>query len=344
MSAVKKVRVLVADNSVVDLERIVALLRSDPGMDVVGAVSHGTGLVNTIRTSLPDIVVLGINLSNVGALEAIKEIMIEAPTPIVIVSDDSDSGQVDASILALRAGALAVAARPPRQDAAGAITQRFLATISSMAQVKVVRHWRSPTRVRATALMPPDTPPTKIVAIAASTGGPAALQHLLSELPADFAPPLLIVQHIATGFVDGLVAWLNAVCSLKVKLAAHGEPLRAHTVYLAPDSYHLGVGSKFRIALSPAEPIDGFRPSATFLFESVAKAFGAASTHVILTGMGQDGVAGLRSARAAGAKVIAQDEASSVVFGMPGAAISAGVVNSVVPLASVAREILAATR
>jgi two-component system chemotaxis response regulator CheB len=138
-----------------------------------------------------------------------------------------------------------------------------------------------------------------------------------------------------------LVTWLNSVCSLKVKLASDGEPLAPHMVYVAPDDRHLGVSGRSRIQLSRAAPIGGFRPSATFLFESVTKAFGAASAHVILTGMGQDGLPGLRQAHAAGARVVAQDEGTSVVFGMPGAAVEAGVADRVVPLSAIAAELLA---
>jgi two-component system chemotaxis response regulator CheB len=182
--------------------------------------------------------------------------------------------------------------------------------------------------------------PTSIVAVAASTGGPAALQQILSELPADFCLPILVVQHIGSGFVDGLVEWLNSVCSLHVKRATDGELLSPHTVYVAPDDKHLGVSGRSRIVLSQAGQIDGFRPSATFLFESVARAFGASAVHVILTGMGRDGVAGLQVARQCQGTILAQDQASSVVFGMPGAAIDAGLADCVLPLPSIADQLI----
>ena len=174
--------------------------------------------------------------------------------------------------------------------------------------------------------------PAKVIAIAASTGGPAALQLVLAELPSDFPVPILVVQHIASGFVDGLVNWLDGVCSVKVKLAVDNEPLAPHTVYVAPDNAHLGVSGRTRIKLSHVEPVAGFRPSATYLFESVAEAFRSSAVYVILTGMGQDGVAGLAAARGLGGKIFAQDQASSVVFGMPGAAVQAGVVDQVMSL------------
>ncbi len=163
-------------------------------------------------------------------------------------------------------------------------------------------------------------------------------------MPATFPAPILVVQHIGKGFVDGLVTWLNTVSSLKVRVAAAGEPIMPHTVYVAPDDAHLGVVDRGRIGLSRSEPIGGFRPSATYLFEQVARVFGPSATHVILTGMGQDGVAGLKVAVETGGRVIAQDEASSVVFGMPGAAVAAGVVDKVLPLAAIGGELLQITQ
>jgi two-component system chemotaxis response regulator CheB len=339
-----KIRVLIADGSVVERERMATALRRDSAIDVVGEIARSGSLVDAVKQLRPDVIALGIHLPPAGGFEATKEIMIEAPTPVVVVSDGDDSEQVQASILALRAGALAAVARPlpSHNGEVVSLEQKFVATVKSMAGVKVVRRWREQARPVIQKSLPRVAEQPRIVAIAASTGGPAALQAVLSELPAGFPAPILVVQHIACGFVDGLVTWLNSVCSLKVKLAADGEPLVPHMVYVAPDDQHLGVSGRSRILLSRAAPIGGFRPSATFLYESVARAFGAASAHVILTGMGQDGLPGLRQAHAAGARVVAQDEGTSVVFGMPGAAVEAGIADRIVPLSAVAAEILAA--
>jgi two-component system chemotaxis response regulator CheB len=227
-------------------------------------------------------------------------------------------------------------------DVSGSAGARLVATVKAMSEVKVVRRWREGSRPWAAAPQSAAAieAPTKIVAVAASTGGPAALQQILSELPADFCLPILVVQHIGSGFVDGLVQWLNSVCSLHVKRATDGEYLSPHTVYVAPDDKHLGVSSRSRIVLSQAEQIEGFRPSATFLFESVARAFGASAVHVILTGMGHDGVSGLQVARKFRGTILAQDQASSVVFGMPGAAIDAGLADCVLPLPSIADQLI----
>ena len=337
------IKVLVADGAEADREALTRLLRTDPEIEVVGKTAHSVEALDMVKSLRPHVIVMGAYLPGSGGLRTTKEVMIEAPTPIVVVSDEHDARQVEMSILALRAGALAIASMPsslmPDASEAGA---RLIATVKAMSQVKVVRRWREGARPWAAAPQSAPTiePRTRIVAIAASTGGPAALQHILSELPADFGLPILVVQHIGSGFVDGLVQWLNSVCSLHVKRAVDGEFLSPHTVYVAPDDSHLGVTSRSRIVLSQVAQIDGFRPSATFLFESVARAFGASAVHVILTGMGRDGVSGLQVARKFQGTILAQDEASSVVFGMPGAAIDAGLADCVLPLPSIADQLI----
>jgi two-component system chemotaxis response regulator CheB len=175
-----------------------------------------------------------------------------------------------------------------------------------------------------------------VLAIAASTGGPAALHRILSELPATFPLPILVVQHIALGFAQGLATWLGSVTPLRVKVAEDGEKLRAGTVYIAPDDRHLGVDAEHHARISNVAPVGGFRPSGTYLFRSVARAYGTACAAAILTGMGQDGLDGLRELHGSGGWVLAQDETTSVVYGMPGVVVSAGLADEVVPLAQMA--------
>jgi len=181
----------------------------------------------------------------------------------------------------------------------------------------------------------------RIVALASSTGGPRALQELLAALPSDFSLPILAVQHLAKGYVSHLVSALAASCRIRVKLAEHREPLAAGTIYLAPDDYHLGVADRHSIELSGAPPIERFRPSANWLFSSVAFHFGSAAVAVILSGMGQDGVAGLVEIRRAGGLIVAQDEASSAVYGMPGAAADARLPDFILPLPAIADRLMA---
>jgi two-component system chemotaxis response regulator CheB len=214
-----------------------------------------------------------------------------------------------------------------------------------MAQVKVVRRWAP----REHVARPPQAQPqrgaaVRLVAMAGSTGGPAALQRILADLPGDFPAPILVVQHIAAGFVHGLAEWLDAGSPLRVKVAEDGEPLQPHVVYLSPDERHLGVSASARIELSGAPPVGGFRPSGSHLFASAGRLYGRAVAAVILTGMGSDGVDGLREVRAAGGTVLAQDEESSVVYGMPRDAVAAGLVDAVLSVNEIGPRLAALAR
>jgi two-component system chemotaxis response regulator CheB len=314
------------------------ILSSDPEIEVVGHAKNGSEAVELTRRLQPDLVTMDVHMPQMNGLEATKEIMIVVPTPIVIVTGSSGALEVEGSMHALRAGALEVLAKPlgPGAPAFEESARKVIASVKAMAQVKVVRHWRSRPSGEEAPRVVPGREGCRLVAVAASTGGPAALHQLLKTLPGDFAAPILVVQHISAGFTSGLAYWLGGVCDLHVKLADQGESLQPHTVYLAPDNRHLGVTSQGTAHLSDGEPIGGFRPSATFLFESTARAYGRSAVTVILTGMGEDGVAGLRAVRQAGGRIIAQDEKSSVVFGMPGAAINAGFADQVLPLGDIA--------
>jgi two-component system chemotaxis response regulator CheB len=204
-------------------------------------------------------------------------------------------------------------------------------TLASSGRISGERQRFTPGGVRSVSGERP-----RIVAIGASTGGPAALRHILSELPADFGVPVLVVQHIANGFVGGLALWLKGCTKLRVRIATAGETATKGSVYIAPDDWHLGIRDDYRIVLSNEPPIGSFRPSASHLFSSAASAFGGATVAIILTGMGDDGLHGLRAVHAAGGLVIAQDEASSVIYGMPREAVRAGIADAVLPLGQMA--------
>jgi two-component system, chemotaxis family, protein-glutamate methylesterase/glutaminase len=182
---------------------------------------------------------------------------------------------------------------------------------------------------------------TPVVALASSTGGPQALQELFAALPSDFSVPILAVQHITKGYLSHLVNALAANCRVQVKLAGHREPLARGTIYMAPDDYHLGVADQHTIELSGAPPVERFRPSATWLFSSVARHFGAATVAVILSGTGQDGIAGLVEIQRAGGLILAQDEQSSAAYGMPRAAVEARLPDFVLPLPAIADRLIA---
>jgi two-component system chemotaxis response regulator CheB len=328
---------LLGDMSPVVRGRVAKVLKGAANLLVVGQVGPKEDIVQQIAKLRPNLVLIGLGGDVRDPFETTKHVMAEAPTPLVIVEDGHDGEDVQKSVLALRLGALAVV---PLSDGAGltggeAERQRFLSTLKALSEVKLVRRWREWPPVDEPSAVGPRRA-IRAVAIAASTGGPAALQRILTDLPPDFPAPILAVQHIAHGFVDGLAHWLNTVSFLTVKIAVEGEALRPRTTYLAPDGYHLGASARGTIVLSDAPPVNGFRPAADYLFESTARTFGAGLTAVVLTGMGHDGVAGLRMVRQRGGDVIAQDEATSVVYGMPKAAVDADLADEVLPLPDIA--------
>ncbi|RKG95674.1 chemotaxis-specific protein-glutamate methyltransferase CheB [Corallococcus carmarthensis] len=340
-------RILVAEDSPTARRLLVEILRTDPALTVVGEAKDGLEAVELCQRLQPSLVTMDIQMPRMDGLDATRRIMTEVPTPVVVVSTLVER-DIQTSMAALRAGALAVLQKPvgPESPDFEADSRRLRDTLKAMAQVKVVRRWpdrATPPPPPQEATPTPSTRPPAVLALAASTGGPAALHRILSDLgtrePAP--PPILVVQHIALGFGNGLATWLGTATKLRVKVAEDGEPLAPGTVYLAPDDKHLGVTQDHRAQVSGAAPIQGFRPSANWLFRSVARAYGQTSLAVVLTGMGQDGLDGIRDLHQAGGRVIAQDEATSVVYGMPAVVVGANLAHEVLPLGQIARRLMA---
>lgn len=331
------IRVLVAEDSPTARALLVAIFESDPGLTVIGEARDGCEAVELAERLRPDLITMDVHMPRLDGIEATRQIMVRAPAPILIVSAHNEQ-DVALSLDATAAGALMAIEKPGPPDHPRFAEQRdyLVAMAKAMSQVRVVRRWaRHTTPIgagRESRLTRVSGGHGLVVAIAASTGGPAAVQQVLHGLPRGFPAPILLVQHIATGFVEGFAHWLDATSPLRVRIAAHGEVLRPATVYVAPDDHHLGVAEGNRVLLSDAPPIGGFRPSATYLFDSVAQRFAERAVAVILTGMGDDGVAGLRAVQRAGGVVLAQDEESCVVYGMPKVAVQAQLVDDVMPL------------
>lgn len=335
------IKVLVVDDSPVVREFLAHVLSSDPVLKVVGTARDGEEALAVVAERKPDVVTMDIRMPRMNGLEATRLIMERHPTPIVIVSG-SLGAEEEASFRAVEAGALAVLQRPagighPDHEATAG---ELVRTVKLMAEVKVVKRW-SQARQVAEANIPPipirpelKSTPTriKLVAVGASTGGPVALQRILAGLPKDYPAPVLIVQHIAAGFVHGFAEWLAQSSGFAVEVATHNERLLPGRAYVAPDGFHMEVaGGGAHVVLVKGEPENGLCPSVAALFRSAARACGGAAAGVLLTGMGKDGAHELGLMKESGAVTVAQDEESSVIHGMPGEAISLDAATHVLP-------------
>lgn len=332
------IKVLVVEDSPVVREFLVHILGADSGIQVIGTANDGEQALAAVARQRPDVITMDIHMPKLDGLEATRRIMETYPTPIVIVSGSSDPREVSTTFRAMEAGAVAVLCRPagighPDHEASA---RELVQTVKLMSEVKVIRRWPKVGR----QLEVPRTgqansaqveAKVKVIAIGASTGGPPVLQTILAALPKDFPLPLLIVQHMATGFTQGFVQWLAQTSSLPVHLAAHDEPVRPGHVYVAPDEFQMGVERGERIVLTKDEPENGLRPSVSYLLRSVAEVYGRDAVAGLLTGMGRDGADELKRLKEKGAVTFAQDKDSSVVHGMPGAAIQLDAATFVLP-------------
>ncbi len=329
------IRVVIIEDSPVAREVLKRILSSDPEIDVVGTATNGQEGVEAVAALRPDVVTMDIIMPKMDGYQATRLIMETTPVPIVVVSASFVREEVAMTWKAVEAGAVAVLEKPRFTPGADASPEalKLVQTVKVMSQVRVVRRWKrdgsSPLPVAAEA--PPAAPaPTparrgvSLVAIGASTGGPAVLLDIFSRLPAGFGAPIVFVQHIAPGFAQGFVDWMNQKSNVRLKLAEEGETARPGSAYMAPDGLQMGVDKRFHITLKADDPINGLRPSVSYLFQSVADSFGDQTAAVLLTGMGRDGAPELRTLRTRGAVTIAQNKETSIVYGMPGEAEKLG--------------------
>jgi Chemotaxis response regulator containing a CheY-like receiver domain and a methylesterase domain len=303
------------------------IFSSAPEIEVVGLANNGEEALEFVRKKKPDVITMDIHMPKMDGFETTRSIMETQPVPIVIVSGSSTVKEVSTAFKAVEAGAVAIVARPKGigHPDYGKTARELIQTIKLMSEVKVVK--RLPQVRKATVPVAPplevNAVPRKIqvVAIGASTGGPIVLQIILSGLAKKFPVPILIAQHITSGFIAGFGQWLSESSGFPVHLATDGELLLPGHAYVAPEGYHLMVNYGNRIALQRNENINSLSPLVSYLFESTAKVFGQGAIGILLTGMGRDGAEGLKFMKEKGAVTIAQDKETSVVFGMPKEAI-----------------------
>jgi len=326
-----KIHVFVVEDSPVARELLIHILESDPDMEVIGSACNGEDALRKISHRRPDVITMDIHMPGIDGFETARRIMETAPTPIVIVTASANHADVDMTFRTLEAGALAIVEKPTGFGGAeheeGA--RKLLQTVRLMSEVKVVKRWAraipetaKPIQKRAKPIQDVQAAgEIKVVAIGASTGGPVAIHTILDRLPKDFEVPILIVQHIAAGFVRGMADWLARDSAFVIHIASQSERLLPGHVYIAPDGYQMGTEREGFIVLNPDDRNGGPCPSVSHLFRTVANVYGQEAVGVLLTGMGRDGAPELRLMKEKGAVTIAQDKESSVIFGMPGEAV-----------------------
>jgi two-component system chemotaxis response regulator CheB len=293
------IRAIVVDDSPTAQKLLVTILQEAEGIQVVGVGTDGEEAVRLTKRLRPDVVTMDVRMPRMDGLEATRRIMRDTPTPIVVVTADLMQADMNLTFEALRAGALTVVGKPGLADTE--TCEKVIRTVKLMAAVPVVHHW-----------------------------------DRRDWRPADFSAPILVVQHVTNGFVSGLAEWLDGVTPLHVGLASHGETPQPKSVLLAPDDYHVRVNAQGVVELSKETPYKGLRPSANYLFHSLARAYGHRAIGIVLTGMGDDGAEGLLALRQAGGLTLAQDEQSCVVYGMPREAVARDAVDEVLPLDQIA--------
>lgn len=356
-----KLRVVIADDSSLARGLLRDFLEGEDDIEIVGEAANGRQAVELARELKPNLITMDLEMPVMSGLDAIGEIMTSKAVPILVVSSVADAHN---ALEAIGRGALEVVGKPdytPEQAA------DFVAKVRMLAGVSVITRMRprpallplapvlpggvpsagdfsaSAPTFSAAPLFLPDSPfshYTRIFAIASSTGGPQALAQILPALPANFPCPVVIAQHISDGFAGGMADWLGSLCRVPVRLVAEGDLLRPGVVHISPSERHFCITPNRRVTLLERAPLDVYRPSCDHLLSSVADVFGRQAIGIILTGMGSDGAQGMARIREQGGTTLAQDEASSVIFGMNRVAIEGGAVQQVLPVDAIAAEML----
>jgi two-component system chemotaxis response regulator CheB len=341
-----RIRVLVVDDSALMRKLIPTILARDSAIEVVGTAMDGAFALKKIEELRPDVVTLDLEMPRMDGMETLRLIMKSAPVPVILFSTHSKEGAYS-TFKALGLGAVDFVAKP-KDAAVGHLDTIADQLIEKIKVAKRAAGHRLPPAILEASLSPKkkigsSLPANRIIAIGISTGGPNALQFLLSQLPADFPSSILIVQHMPEGFTEMFAKRLDECCALDVQEARSGDLLLAGRVLLCPGNRHMIVRRMPRgdmVVLNDAPHVNGHRPSVDVLFHSVAQEFGLIAVGILMTGMGEDGAAGLGVIKSASGMTIAQSEESCVVSGMPRAAIMKGYANRIIPLDGLAAYLL----
>lgn len=332
------IKVLIVDDSKTLSQFLEYVLSEDPEIEVIGKCENGKEAVQFVQRQKPDIITMDIDMPLMNGLEATRQIMSTEPVPIIVVTASRNARKQNIPMEALAAGALTVIEKPlgfTHPDASSRI-KKLVLFVKLYSQVKVLKRKIKIAENtifadsdKGNSVLTTKLPPSsdwynkKIIAIGVSTGGPEVLKEIIPQISKDFPLPILIVQHITAGFLDGMVTWLNHLSSINVKVASQGEILQKGTVYFAPDKCQMGIYTN-KIVLEDCQTKSNICPSVSFLFNSLAQNRAENSIAILLTGMGSDGAKELKILKDLGALTIAQDKKSSLIHGMPGEAIKLG--------------------
>lgn len=334
------IKVLIVDDSSTVSQVLEYILGEDPGIEVVGVARDGLQALKFVEENKPDIITMDIDMPNMNGLEATRRIMASTPIPIIMVTASRNANDKKVGIEALASGALSIVNKPVGFSSVNEMekSHTLLKLVKIYSQVKVIKRVYRPKEEEEQAIATAKKPKMgsfpmaqfknrKYVTVGVSSGGPTVLAEVFSKITKDFPYPVMVVQHITAGFLDSMIAWLNRLLVVPVKIAEHGEVLKPGVIYFAPDNYQACI-SLNRVELS-SDPEIRICPSVEHLFKRQAEYYGNDTIAIMLTGMGSDGAAEMKTLRDRGAVTIAQDEASALVYGMPGEAVKFGAVEHV---------------
>jgi len=360
MLANKKIRVLVIDDSASVRQTMTTILQEDPEIEVIGSAPDPFSAARRIQEEVPDVITLDVEMPRMDGITFLRKLMSQCPVPVVMCSSLTEEGS-ETLLQAMEAGAVDVILKP-RIGVADHLAEHNLqirdvvkgasrARVRGRPAVREVKPEGPAKKLTADAVLPPPSgramsrTTEMVVCLGASTGGTEALREVLEALPAN-APGVVVVQHMPENFTRAFAKRLNSLCEVDVKEAADGDPVLRGHVLIAPGGKHLMLerqGARYHVSVKDGPLVSRHRPSVDVLFRSAARSAGSNAVGVIMTGMGDDGARGLLEMKQAGARTFAQDEATSIVFGMPKEAIARGAADRVIPLGAIAREVLAAT-
>lgn len=321
------IKVLVVDDSPTIQALMTHILNSDNDIEVIGVVNSGESAIRFLEKNKPDIITMDINMPGMDGFETTRRIMATNPVPIVVITALFNSQDLDKTFQAMEAGAVSVIEKPVgiNHDDFDKVSQNIINMIKLMSEIKVVKrkagYKNAKLNFSGDSKLKNVLPEIKIAAIGVSTGGPPVLQTIFSKLPKNIKIPILVVQHIAPGFINGLVDWLSGVTEYPIHVATQSEKALPGHIYFAPDGHHMGITGNGQIFLNDSEKENGLRPAVSYLFRSVANYYGKNSMGILLTGMGRDGAEELKQLKDKGAITVAQDKESSAIYGMPGEAV-----------------------